>query len=169
MTGVAAAPHPGRTIAVIGGVVALLVVAAVVAALTLGSRGATTFPSGSPEAAFQAYYRAYQDGDLATAYGYFSRTVHGQMTQAQYSQYVSAYGGSMSPPGASERLTVDGVATHGATATLSLTVEQLYGSGIDVQRSTYTRQVRLVQEDGAWKVDEALLGLNPAPPVLKSP
>ena len=169
MASVASVHHPGRSIAIIGGVVVLLVVAAVVAALTLGSRGEATFPAGSPEAAFQSYYRAYQGGDLTAAYGYFSSTVQRQMSRDQYAQYVSSYGSSMGPPGATERLTVDGVTTHGTAATLSLTVEEVYGSGVGVQRYSFTRQVRLVQENGAWKVDEALIGINPVPLELKSP
>ncbi|HUZ00590.1 MAG TPA: hypothetical protein VMU89_09570 [Thermomicrobiaceae bacterium] len=169
MAGPASAHHPGRSIAIIGVVVVLLVVAAVVAALTLGSRGETTFPAGSPQAAFQAYYRASQAGDLTTAYGSFSQSVHAQMSPEQYAQLASSYGSSMAPPGTTQRLTINEVVTHAsASATLYVTVERVSGSGLDVSRFTYDRQIWMVQEDGAWKIGEALLGVDPAP-LLKAP
>ena len=168
MAAVATARHPGRTVAVIGGVVLLLVIASVVAALTLGSRGEVTFPAGSPEAAFQAYYRAYQAGDLTTAYSYFSRGVQQQLSREEYAR-LAAYGPSMAPPGAIQRLTITGAVTHPTgSATLYVTVEQVSGSGLNVSRFSYDRQIWMVQEDGAWKVGEALLGVDPAP-TLKAP
>jgi hypothetical protein len=81
---------PGSMLA-IGGSIAVLIVIAIVAVLAFPG-GATTYPPGSPEAAFQGYYSAYEVGDLEGAYAYFSAGVKETMSLADFRRFDSDHG-----------------------------------------------------------------------------
>src|SRR5918994_2272082 len=67
-------PWVPRSMLLAGGLIAALIVVALVAVL-IRPTGPTTYPDGSPEAAFQAYMSAYDAEDVEAAYGWFSSPV----------------------------------------------------------------------------------------------
>ena len=46
---------------------------------------------------------------------------------------------------------------------LHLIVEEFYGDGLSGDTYRSPRDVRLVREDGEWRIDQALIWLDPAP------
>lgn len=163
MASVAPAGRPARSLIIAGLLVFLLVIAAAVAALTLGSRGPASFPAGSPQEAFQGYYRAYLDQDPDTAYQYFSQRVQRQVSLDEYSRIVSSSGLYASPDERNSRILIDRVEQIDDRATLYLIQEMFVGTGINATQFSSERQVRLVREGGEWKIDEPLLGIGLLP------
>ena len=147
------ASRPDRSVFIIAGLIVALVVVSVVAALTLGSRPATNYPPDSPEGAFQGYVRAVEARQPEVAYGYFSRRVKSLMT---LDEYQKEYGPPIVTRERNSRLRIDRVEVNGDRATLYVTTEYVSGSGLDTNRSTWTQQIAMVREDGAWKIDERL-------------
>lgn len=157
MTSQTATGHAGRTIAIIGGLVLLLVIAAVVATLALDAGKPASYPAGSPEYAFQRYYQAFQTGDMQAAYASFSQRVRDQLSYDQYVWYATKF---QPPLEQSTVVRIDHVNRTNGVVTLYLAVERASGSGLDVSRYTEQRSVRLVEEAGGWKIDEPLAGIE---------
>ena len=147
------------------GILALVVVAAVVVLLA-ENRGPTTFPAGSPQAAMQAYLAAWEQRDLETAYGLFSAEVKAQASFHEYKRAVDSYG-TFAPDG--EAVYIDTADTAAERASLHLTIEHYSGEGpgSNVYRSTAT--VRMIHEADGWKVDQPLIGVEPAPFPIDGP
>ncbi len=125
------------------------------------------FDANSPEAAFQHYLTSYQQRDFATSYGYFSSRARRQMSLDDYQSYARS---SWAPSDTNaSRVTANRVEQSGSTTTLYLTVENQSRSGLSVDRWSYQVVVPMVQETGAWKIDQLMLGTNLAPvaPVSK--
>ena len=163
--------HPGaaradRTLVIIGaGVVALVVVAALVVIL-VGGRDATLFAPDSPEGVVQAYVTAFEEGDHAVAHASFSSAVRDEMPIDEYERAVRGQGGGSSIEDPSRRVLFDRTTQDGDRATVHLTVEEFYrGGGAFGGGDTYRfpREVTLVREAGAWRIDQALIWLDPAP------
>lgn len=144
-----------RSVLIIGLSVLALVVVAVAAALALGSTGPSQFPAGSPEDTLQRYLQAIQDGRAEEAYDYLSLRAREQMPFRDFARSVAVVGQSPWE----QRVRIDRTTVDGDRATLYLTIEHFSGAGIGFNRWTYERPVRLVREDGAWKIDEPLTSL----------
>ena len=155
--GASHADHSLRHILVIGGVVGALVVAAVAVMALLGSRGPASYPSDSPEAAFQAYLQAYAAGDLEAAHASFSQRIRSGTSSSGYLDDVSMYGRDDQ----ARRVWIDSVDRSDGLATLHLTIEEFFSSGLSSSSYRYETSVRMVLEDGSWKVDELLAGVDP--------
>ncbi|MBX6341085.1 MAG: hypothetical protein IRY97_01400 [Thermomicrobiaceae bacterium] len=153
--------------AIAAGLVLLVVAAAVAAVLLRGERGPATFPEGLPERAFQRYYQAFLDRDFEAAYGYFSQRVQRQASPDAYVRLATS--ASSHGVGADARVRVDRVDQRDGRATLYLAVDHFTDDGLTGGRFTEERQVPLVQEAGQWKIDEPLLGIDPAPLPLAAP
>lgn len=149
MASVAPAGRPARSLIIAGLLVLLLVIAAAVAAITLGTRGPASFPSDSPQEAFQSYYRAYQNQDTDVAYRYFSQRVQRQVSLEEYSRIIGSSGLYTSPDERNARILVDRVEQTDDRATLYLIKEMFVGTGINASQFSSERQVRLVREGGA--------------------
>lgn len=152
----APAPRPtARPLIAIAVAVGLVVIVAVVAVVAFGSRTAT-YPADSPEAAFQGYLTAFQQDDREAAYPFFSKQVRAGMSLTQYGQDIAMRGGEPDV-----RVWIDRTDLKGDRATLHLTVEHYYGAGLQSSRYRSQTQVRMVREDGAWRVDDQLIGVEP--------
>lgn len=147
----------------IGGGVLALVVLAVVAVLLLGSRDATDLPADSPEGVVQRYLAAFEEGDHDAAWALFSAEVQERVPLDEYRRAADGFGpyGDMG----SRRVLFDGAEIDGDEARVRLTIEEFYDSGPFGGGETFrsARDIRLVREDGAWRIDEALIGLEPGP------
>jgi len=141
------------------GVVALAVVTIVVVLLA-GGREAAEFPADSPEATLQAYLAAYDEGDLDAAHAYFSAGVRDHMDRQAYQQAVDSWGVGTEPD---RTVLFDSATGTGDRVQLHLIVEEFYGDGLSGDTYRSPRDVRLVREDGEWRIDQALIWLDPAP------
>jgi hypothetical protein len=152
---------PVRSVLIIAVVVLALVAGAVVAVLAL-SPGESHFAPGSPEAAFQQYLDAYESRDFRSAYDFFSAATQRQMSVDEYVSRARLSGNA--PFDENQRILIGRVEHHDSAVTLHLAIEHVSGTGLQIDRSSYEQTVPLVQEQGAWKIDELLLGIYPLPP-----
>ena len=159
----AEARGPDRTLAVVAvGIVALVAITAAVV-LLLGSREPAILPADAPEGVVQRHLAAFEDGDFETAHAFFSSEVRAEMDVEAYEQLTRDYG--MFPTDTSRRVLFDRTETDGERATVHLTVEEYYGGGPFGGGDTYRspREIRLVREEGQWRIDEPIVGFEPAP------
>jgi ketosteroid isomerase-like protein len=141
------------------GVVALAVVTIVVVLLA-GGREAAEFPADSPEAALQRYLAAYEEGDLDAAHALFSADVRERMDREAYQRAVDSWGVGTEP---NRTVLFDSTTGTGDRVELHLIVEEFHGDGLSGDTYRSPRDVRLLREDGAWRIDQALIWLDPAP------
>jgi hypothetical protein len=141
------------------GVVALTVVTILVVLLA-GDRSATQFAAGSPEGTLQRYLAAYDDGDLEAAHAYFSADVREAMDLEAYQRAVDASGIGVEP---NRSVLFDRTDGEGDAVEVHLIVEEFYGDGLSGDTYRSPRDVRLVREDGEWRIDQPLVWLDPAP------
>jgi hypothetical protein len=160
---------PDRTLLYIGvGILALVAIAAAVV-LLLGGREPESFPADSAEGVVQRHLSAFEEGDLEAAHTYFSSEVRSEMDLDAYEQVARDYG--MFPPESSRRVLFDRTEADGDRARVHLTVEEYFGGGPFGGGETYRspREIRMVREDGSWRIDEPLLGVEPGPAVPVDP
>ncbi len=138
-------------------VAALLLVA--VAALQASTSTRAEFPQDSPAGVFQAYLAACLDDDLVAAYDFFSARVRRQMTFDEFER-ASTYWGPDQLDG--RQIVLDGVVERGDRATLRIRDMHRGDAGL-LGRDTHDREleVRLVREREAWRIDMALVGIDP--------
>ena len=145
---------------ILAGILALVVLA-VVAVLLAEGRGPASFPPGSPQDVVQRYLAAWDDGDYAEAYGYFSTNVQSRHSLELFEQQARQLHGR-SPDGDVDRaIYIDAADEDGDQATVHLTVEEYYGGGGDSYRSP--REVLMVREADGWRIDQPLLGIEVRP------
>ena len=140
-------------------VVALAVLTAVVVMLA-GDRQAADFAPGSPEDTLQRYLAAYEDGDLEAAHRYFSADVRERMDLEEYERAVDSWGVGSEPE---RSVLFESSSGTGDRVELHLIVEQFAGDGLSGETYRSPRDIRLVREDGEWRIDEPLVWLDPAP------
>lgn len=124
-------------------VAAVLVAAAVAGAL----RSPAAFSPDSPEGAVQGYVQAVLDGDVEAAAAYFS---------ADLSRTCSALDfGAAAPVDPSLTVTLEEVRRRAGYVEVVVRLRSVSGDlPFDAYESSYTQRLVLVEEDGAWKLDE---------------
>jgi hypothetical protein len=156
---------PTRGLWIIGGGIVALAAVAVVVVLALGNRPAQEFQPGTPERALQEYLAAFDAGDYAAAYGFFSTAARSAASEREYRDVMPAYGDGHDAT--ATRVSYDGRTGSGDRVTLQLTVEQTTGAGGGT--FSYSRSVPMVREGGAWRIDQLLIRLDPGPwPLMKT-
>ena len=140
--------------------VVVLTIATIAVVLLAGDREAAEFADDSPEAALQRYLAAYADGDLAEAHAYFSADVRQRMDLEAYQRAVDSWGVGF---GSDRSVLFDSTSGSGDRVELHLIVEEFSGNGLSGETYRSPRDVRLVREGGEWKIDQALVSLDPAP------
>ena len=138
--------------------IAMLVTIAVIVAITLRD-GPATYPAGSPEAAFQAYYQAWETGDTDAAYASLSSDVRHDLTSGEYRRQDAEQSWQRDED---RRVMLLHSEITGDRAVLGLRVDQFREGGLGGDRYSSERSVRLVREDGVWLIDEPLVGIEPA-------
>ena len=150
-------------LAIAGGIVATVVIAVLIV-VVLGDRPPPAFPAGTPEAALQGYVAAWEDEDLEAAYAYFSTSVKGTVPFDQYRQAARDQGTFSGGAPQQRRVTIDKVELDGERAEVYLSIEYSFEGGLPFGGGYRdTRTIHLVKEANDWKIDEALLGLEPGP------
>lgn len=142
--------------------VAIVVLAVITIAVVLlaGDREAAQFDADSPETALQRYLVAYEDGDLEAAHTYFSADVRQRMDLDAYQRAVDSWGIGFEPD---RSVLFDSSSGSGDRVELHLIVEEFAGDGLSGDTYRSPRDIRLVREDGEWRIDEPLVWLDPAP------
>jgi hypothetical protein len=155
--GTTGARGPVRPVLIVAGAVLVLVAAAIAAVATLGSRTAT-YPAGSPEAAFQDYLAAFDEGDYEASYAYFSDAVKARLPYGQYVDECTSRAAS----GEDVRVIIERADLSGERATLRLVIERYYADGLQSSRYRSPGEVRLVRVDGRWRIDQRMVGAEPS-------
>lgn len=145
-----------RAVLLVGGAIVALIVLALVVVLAL-PKGPTAYEPGSPEATFQAYYQAFEAGDVDGGYERLSSSVKGEVTLAEYRRLDSEHAWQRDQD---QRVVLLGVDLTGDRANLRLRIDQFSGGGLGSNRYSSERTIRLVQEGGTWLIDEPIVGIE---------
>lgn len=151
----------GRTVGVIVGSVLVLVAASVAVVLLAGPRAPQTFPSDAPEAALQAYLKAWEARDDRAAYEAFSEDARRTTPFGRFQRSAQQWRAAQSP-GLSRAVFFDRSDVRSERATIHLIVEERYGDGPWDGGYESTRDIDMVREDGAWRIAVPLVWLEPA-------
>ncbi len=144
--------RPERAIVLIGGVVVAVVVIAILVVTGLGSPEPERFPPGTPEAALQQYLEAVRIGDHERIESLLSDDARADIPSGSprpFDCFVRDEGRQIRVERV-ERPADDRAVIH-------LTIEQVSGSGITLDRYSYRETVPLVLEGGDWKIDRPFL------------
>lgn len=156
----AAAGSNNRSLIYVAVAIVLLAVITIAVVLLAGDRQTAQFDADSPEAALQRYLTAYEEGDLEAAHAYFSADVRERMDLDAYQRAVDSWGIGFEPD---RSVLFDSSSGSGDRVELHLIVEEFAGDGLSGDTYRSPRDVRLVREDGEWRIDEPLVWLDPAP------
>lgn len=139
---------PERAILAIGGGVLALVLVAVAVVLLLGSPDVDRFPPDTPPGTVQRYLNALQDRDYDTAESLLSARVRREFSENEFRRVAFC------PPQDDRRVRVLHADESESRATVTLSIEQISGSGLHFERYSYEMVASLVREDGEWKIDD---------------
>ena len=155
-TGSSASPTGTGRPWLVAAIVALALAGMATAAIVLlsGQREVTYAPD-TPEAAVQAYIRAWDTGDTDAAYAFFSSRV-----QARVPEWEFRHAQTWSEED-STRIWIDERREAGSGVILELTVERTYDGFLRPSRERDGMRLVLIRDDGAWRIDTPLLGYHP--------
>jgi hypothetical protein len=139
---------PERAILAIGGGVLAVVILAVVLVLTIGSPQVEQFPPDTPAGTVQRYLGALRVRDYDTAESLLSSRVLSQFQDDEFRRVMFC------PPQDGRRVRALATNEIETRATITLSIEQISGSGFRFERYSYEQTVALVREDGEWKIDD---------------
>jgi hypothetical protein len=145
-----------RSVLVVGGAIAALIVIALIVVLAVPDRP-TEYPPGSPEAAFQGFYEAWESHDLDGAYARLSSDIRSDVTPADYRRMDSETSWARDQD---QRVVLLDAVVTGDRATLELRIDQFSAGALGGERYSRSQTVPLVRENGAWYVDQGLLGVE---------
>ena len=143
----------------VGGVIVALIAISLVLVLALPD-GPTAFEPDSPEATVQEFFHAYEARDIDGAYGLLSPRIREQLTLSEYRHFDDESGWQRDED---RRVVLVRADITGDRASLYLRIDQFSGGGLGNARYSQDRTIRLVREDGAWLIDEPILGSEYVP------
>jgi hypothetical protein len=155
-----------RSLLVVAAAVVAVAALAIVVVFVSGGRGTASVAPDSPEGILQRYLAAWEDDDLATAHSLFSADVRSQMDLSEFERARDDW--ATYTEAGDRRVLFDSTRIDGDEATVSVTVEQFSGDGLGGSTYRSARAIRMIREDGAWRIDEPLTWLDPAP-ILERP
>jgi hypothetical protein len=154
---------PYRGLILVAAAIAVLLVVTIVVVVVGGRPAEPELEPGSPEAAIHAYLAAFDDRDFASAHEHFSSEVRDGWPLEAYERAVDDFGEFDTAP--TRRVLFARTEMDGDVARVHLTVEEFYGDGLSGDTFRSPRVVRMVREDGAWRIDEPLVWLDPGPSI----
>jgi hypothetical protein len=146
---------PKAGLVVVASIVALTAIALVLVLAV--PREPTTYAPGSPEAAFQTFYQAFEAGDPDAAHALFSAEVKQQLTRSEYRRLEAEMGWQRDQDRRVVLLSAD---VKGDRASLHLRIDDFYQGGLGASRNAHERTIRLVREGGVWLIDEPIIGVE---------
>ena len=153
-----------RSILFIGAGIAGLVVLVTAVVLVAGDRAPQSFPPDSPQGVVQRYLAAWDADDVAAAYAYLSPRIQQSISLEKYRQAAADYRGYGQPPNRPPRgVSIDGVVEKNGRLTVQLTVEELYGEGLNTNVYRSSRTVELIAVGGSYRIDQPLIWLDYGP------
>ena len=150
----------GRTVGAIVGTI-LGIVALAVIIVGLAGREPKTFEPGSPEAALQAYLVAWDEGDLEAAYSSFSAAARRGLSFEAYQRAARTWHAQQSSD-TRRLLLIDRSTGNAERATVYLILEETYRRDLSASSYRSQREVSLIREEGAWRIADPLVWLDPA-------
>lgn len=130
----------------------VIVAVAVGAMLTIDQQDAE-YPAGSPEAAFQAYLRAWESGDADLAWAALSSRAQEQIPLDRF-RSANAH-----QPDDAHSIWIDDVIRHDERVVLLLAIESLSEDGLlRRDRERASARMTLVRENDDWKIDSPASG-----------
>ena len=146
----------GRSWWVAGIVLAVVIVVTAAAAVLVGSEQEPVgYPPGSPEAALQAYFEAWQAGDFEVAYSAMSEQAQRHIPRRDLREAATWADEEQ------VRVWVDRRTDHDDRAVLHLTIETSWDGLFGPDRDRHQQRVTMVREDGTWKIDTPMFGYHP--------
>ena len=148
---------PPRTDRFLLGIIAgsALLIALAVGAVFLAGRQAPRPPADpqSPVGVVQAYVEAIRSGDLARAHGHLSRAAQSSLPLSTYRERFPRY---VEPASSDQRVLIEPVVVEADRAEVKVTISRFSARSDPFSARTFHRDVtvRLVREDGAWRVDQ---------------
>ena len=144
----------GRRTWLIGAVALLILVlsGAVAAFVLAGDREATVYAPGSPEAAVQAYARAWDAGDADAAWAFLTPQAQARVHRSEFRSAISWEEDTPSRVWVEERRDLDG------KTILRLGVERTWHGPLGPGRDTESLRLTLIQLDDEWRIDTPVVG-----------
>jgi len=145
-----------RSIWLAGAIVAIVLALVAAAALIVsGDREDAVYPPDSPEAAFQGYAQAWDEGDTDTAWSVLTSSAQGRVSRRDFREANTWRDEE------GYRIWIDDRSGTDERAVLHLTIETIYDAGlIGSGRYEESSRVTMVREDGEWKIDTPLVGYH---------
>ena len=144
------------SVLLVGVGIAALIAFAVIVVMT-AKTDPTDYAPGTPESAFQAYYQAWEARDVEGAYGHLSSAIRSDIDLAAYRRFDAEQSHQRDQD---RRVVLLGVDIDGDHAVLDLRIDEFSESGFGGDRYSHERSIPLVHEDGAWRIDEPIVGLE---------
>ena len=153
-----------RTLAaIVAGIAGILGLTVLIVVLA-GQRAPVEYAPDTPEAAVQAYLRAWAEGDPAAAYSWLSKEAQKQLAFDAYRPiFEEVQGYTEGPDSARRSVFISGTRVNGDRVTVNLTVEETYGEGLSLNTYRSSRSVVVVREGTSWRFVDPLVWLDPAP------
>jgi hypothetical protein len=138
-------------IGIVAGAILLIVVSVVVVLVIGRPRPAAPADPEGPAGVVQAYVEALRAGDVDRARTYLSRQARAASQARERSSYAPAVDDNV-------RIVVETVSADADTAEVKVTISRFYARSDPFSASTSHRDVtvRLVREDGAWRINQPL-------------
>src|SRR3972149_2894676 len=150
-------------LAIVAGILALGA-GAVVVVRVAGPPKPQEFPPDPAEAAVQGYLGAWNERDIPTAYAFLSERVRASTSLEDYQRAADEFlTWGMPPNGPDRRISIGDASSEGDRTVVPVTVEELYGDGLNQNVSRSTRYLPVVRGADGWRIDETLVWLHPAP------
>ena len=141
--------RPERFVLIAGGSVLAVVVLAVALIVALGGPEKANYDPATPEGVVQRYLEAIRRGNADAARELLSERARQQIdTDGGWALYRPG------PIGDNRLVTVERTEVAGDRATVWLRVEDSSGSGLSLERYSWTMTIPLVREDGDWLIDD---------------
>lgn len=148
-------------LAIVAGILTLVAVTVVVV-LVAGDPKPQQFPPDSAEAAVQGYIGAWNERDIPAAYAFLSERVRASTRLGDYQRAADDFLAYRMPPNGPEwRVSIGDASSEGDRTVVPVTVEELYGDGLDQNVSRSTRYLPMVRDADGWRIDESLIWLDP--------